>query len=144
MLRIPNITVALAILICHLNSYTVESFYTDFQIVLPQKYLYPPMEGILAGDSSPSPLPLIIIIIIIIEYFLRITLQYKVLLSTVSLPVLYFPVQHYTSLKNFGIQDFSSPRNFQLLPGLVQIFSGLALSQGNFYESHSRVDRQKP
>jgi len=50
------------------------------------------MEGILAGDSSPSPLPLIIIIIIIIEYFLRITLQYKVLLSTVSLPVLYFPV----------------------------------------------------
>jgi len=49
------------------------------------------MEGILAGDSSPSPLPLIIIIIII-EYFLRITLQYKVLLSTLSLPVLYFPV----------------------------------------------------
>jgi len=30
MLRIPNIIVALAILICHLNSYTVESFYTDF------------------------------------------------------------------------------------------------------------------
>jgi len=30
MLRIPNITVALAILIRCLNSYTVESFYTNF------------------------------------------------------------------------------------------------------------------